>query len=356
MWTTSPSKRFRVLSVTVGAFAIVFLMVSATSARTPQPAASAGRNASARSAPDSPSLLTSGAYTDHLPLIRRDPSGPTLAGCAMFPPSNPWNLDVSSYPVHSNSTNYIDDISAGGDEFLHADFGSFLGYGIPYTVVASTQPSVPITFHPDGYADESDPGPFPIPPGAPIEEGSDAHVLVLEKDNCILYELFMATYIGPEWQVGSSAKFDLKSNALRTLGWTSADAAGLPILPGLVRYDEVAAGEIKHALRFTVWRTQRGFILPATHFASDSTDANRPPMGLRLRLTASYELSGFTGQALVILKALKKYGMIIADNGTSWYISGASDARFDDDDLDQLKTVPGNAFEAVYTGDIIANP
>jgi hypothetical protein len=256
--------------------------------------------------------------------------------------------------VHSNSANFIDDISADGDEFLHADFGSFLGYGIPYTIVASTQPSVPITFHPSGYEDESDPGPYPIPPNAPVEGGSDAHVLVLEKDNCILYELYRATYIGPGWQVWSSAKWNLNSNALRPEGWTSADAAGLPILPGLVRYDEVAAGQIKHALRFTVWRTQDGYIHPATHFAGDENRPNQPPMGLRLRLKAGTNISGFYGQARVILEALKKYGMIVADNGTSWYISGASDVRFDDEDLDQLKTVPGSAFEAVYT--VITNP
>lgn len=289
----------------------------------------------------------------YLPTVHRLSGGASLAGCNMFPPDNPWNTDISAYPVHPNSANFIADISADGDEFLHPDFGSNLSYGIPYTIVASTQPSVPITFDPDGYEDESDPGPFPIPPGAPVEAGSDAHVLVLEKNNCILYELYRATYIGPEWEVWASARFDLKSNALRPEGWTSADAAGLPILPGLVRYDEVSAGAIEHALRFTVWRTQRGYIHPATHFASDSSDPDRPPMGLRLRLKASYDISGFSGQARVILTALKKYGMILADNGTSWYISGATDARWDDDDLDQLKGVPGSAFEAVNTGSII---
>lgn len=308
-----------------------------------------------------PHAITSGTVTPeaYLPLVRRDPAGPALAGCQVFPADNPWNTDISGYDVHPNSNSFIDSIDyAGGNDnhYLHADFGSYLGYGLPYTIVASTQPSVPITFNPSGYEDESDPGPMPIPPDAPVEAGGDRHVLVLEKDNCILYELYNAQYIGPGWQVWSSAKWNLNTNALRPLGWTSADAAGLPILPGLVRYGEVAAGQIKHALRFTVERSQRGFILPATHFASDSSDPDLPPMGLRLRLKASYDISGFYGHAKVILEALKKYGMIVADNGTSWYISGASDARFDDEDLDQLKTVPGSAFEAVYTGEIITGP
>ena len=291
----------------------------------------------------------------HLPLVQRNFGGPTLAGCAVFPSANPWNLDIANYPVHPNSANFIADIeSQPNNQNLHADFGSNLSYGIPYTLVASTQPGVPISFDP--YGDESDPGPYPIPPNAPIEAGSDRHVLVLEKDNCILYELYAAQYVGPGWNAASGARWNLNSNALRPEGWTSADAAGLPILPGLVRYDEVAAGAIHHAVRFTVWRTQRGYIHPATHFASDSIDPNRPPMGLRLRLKASYDISGYTGQARVILEALKKYGMIVADNGSSWFITGATDPRWDDNDLDQLKTVPGSAFEAVYTGEIITNP
>jgi len=293
--------------------------------------------------------------TAHLPLILRNSGGPTLAGCQVFPPDNPWNTDISAYPLHPNSANFIADIDGTSNKFLHADFGSNLNYGIPYTIVASTQPSVPINF--TAYGDESDPGPYPIPPNAPIEGGAsstgDRHVLVLEKDNCILYELYRAFYTNPGWNADSGAIFDLSSNALRTDGWTSADAAGLPILPGLVRYDEVEDGAIHHAVRFTVWHTQNGYIHPATHFASSSSDPNRPPMGLRLRLKASYDISGFTGQARVILEALKKYGMIVADNGSSWYITGASDARWDDDDLDQLKTVPGNQFEVVYTGDIV---
>ena len=293
----------------------------------------------------------------YLPVVLHDAGGPTLAGCPMFPADNPWNQDISSLQVHPNSADYIARINSTGNKYLHADFGSFLGYGIPYTVVPGTQPLVPITF--DEYGDESDPGPYPIPPDAPIEGGTDStgdrHVLVLNSGECKLYELYHARQdqSGPGWTAGSGAVFTMTSNVLRPEGWTSADAAGLPILPGLVRYDEVAAGAINHAVRFTVWRTQRAYIHPATHFASSSTDPYLPPMGLRLRLKASYDIARFTGQARVILNALKKYGMLVADNGSSWFISGASDSRWNDDDLNQLKTVPGSAFEAVYTEDIV---
>jgi hypothetical protein len=287
-----------------------------------------------------------GATTIFLPLIRRD--GPTLGGCGMFPPDNAWNRDISNDPVDPNSDNFIAYISQTRGT-LHPDFGEPAEYGIPFVVVPPSQPLVPITF--TAYGNESDPGPYPIPPNAPIEGGSgstgDRHVLVLRQGECKLYELFRAFPNGPGWDAASGAVFDLNSNALRPLGWTSADAAGLPILPGLVRYDEVAAGAIRHALRFTVWRTRRAYILPATHFASSTTDPNAPPMGLRLRLKASYNLSGFTGQSRVILEALKRYGMMVADNGSSWYISGATDPRWDDDDLRQIKSVPGSAFEVV---------
>jgi hypothetical protein len=210
---------------------------------------------------------------------------------------------------------------------------------------------VPINFV--EYGDESDPGPYPIPPDAPVEAGGDHHVLVIDSDTCMLYELYHAEYVGPGWEAGSGAVFDLNSNKLRPEGWTSADAAGLPIFPGLVRYDEVSAGEIRHALRFTVERSQRAYIHPATHYASDRDDPSLPPMGLRLRLKANYDISRYTGMAKVILTALKKYGMIVADNGTSWFITGATDPRWDDDDLNQLKKVPGSAFEVVKSGEIV---
>jgi len=279
---------------------------------------------------------------------------PQIAGCPVFPPDNPWNRDISKDPVDPNSANYIAHMN-GNTKSLHPDFGSDPTYGIPYVVVAGTQPKAPMSFD---YDMESDPGPYPFPPNAPIEGGSnstgDRHVLVLDKDNCLLYETWDSHFVNPGWHCGSGAIFNLKSNQLRPDTWTSADAAGLPILPGLVRYDEaVTEGEIRHALRFTVQSTQRAFIHPATHYASSSTDPNAPPMGLRVRLKANYDLTRFHGTALVILNALKKYGLILADNGSDWYITGATDTRWDDEDLNQLKTVPASVFEVVQSGAII---
>jgi hypothetical protein len=268
-----------------------------------------------------------------------------IAGCAVFPADNPWNRDVSRDPVDPRSDAYIASIGAG--RTLHPDFGSDPDYGIPWTTVPGSQARVPMTFL---YADESDPGPYPFPADAPVEAGGDRHVLVLDRDNCRLYETFDSRYVAPGWRCGSGAVFDLRSNALRPDGWTSADAAGLPILPGLVRRDEVKSGSIRHALRFTARRTQRAYVAPATHFASSSTDLSLPPMGLRVRLKASYDLSRFRGDALVVLSALKTYGMFLADNGSDWFITGETNRLWDDDDLDQLKSVPGSAFEAVQHG------
>jgi hypothetical protein len=275
---------------------------------------------------------------------------PRIGGCSVFPSDNAWNEDVSGLPVDPNSATYIASINSTR-QFVHPDFGSDPTYGIPYTVVPGSQPLVPITF--TAYGSESDPGPYPIPDNAPVEAGSDKHVLVLDFGNCHLYEMFNSVKnAGAGWSCDSGAVFDLYSDALRPDTWTSADAAGLPILPGLVRYDEVQSGVITHALRFTVAQTQNGFIHPATHEAG-SANTSLPPMGLRLRLKASFDLSPFHGESLVILTALKKYGMIVADNGSSWYISGSTDTRWNDTDLDQLKTVPGSAFEAVQTGPIL---
>ena len=203
------------------------------------------------------------------------------------------------------------------------------------------------------YPSESDTGPYPVPLGAPIEGGSDRHVLTVDRDHCMLYEMYNAQPHGDHWEASNGAVFDLRSNALRPEYWTSADAAGLPIFAGLARYDEVALSELRHALRVTFNRTQRAYLHPATHFASSSTNVDRPPMGLRLRLRADYDLSGFHGQALVILRALQTYGLIAADNGTNWFVTGASDSRWDDTDLDQLKGVPGSAFEVVDTGEAL---
>jgi hypothetical protein len=283
--------------------------------------------------------------------------GPTIAGCPVFPASSPWNTDISADPADPNSSAIIAAINANGGQYLHPDFSSTAGWnppygaGIPFVVVSASQPAVCMKFT---YAGDSDPGPYPIPSNAPIEGGpsstGDRHILVIDKDSCKLYETFSSYFSASTgcWNCGSGAVFDLKSTALRTDCWTSADAAGLPIFPGLVRHDEaVVAGQIKHALRVTFDTTRQAFIHPATHYASSSTDPNQPPMGLRLRLKASFNTSGYTGAAKVILTALQKYGMIVADNGSNWYISGAPDPGWDDDNLDTLKQVPGTAFEVV---------
>ncbi len=288
-----------------------------------------------------------------MPALAKAPLGaaPHEGACPVFPASNPLNQDISHAPVDPNSAKYIASIGAG--IHLHADFGTPPSYGIPYTVVGPGQHKVPVHFE---YREESDPGPYPIPPGAPVEgagEEGDRHVLVLQEGTCKLYELYAARRQGRGWLAGSGAVFNLRSNALRPEGWTSADAAGLPIFPLLARYSEVKAGEIDHALRVTVAETQRGYIHPATHFASSSSDPNLPPMGLRLRLKASFDLAHYHGQALIILRALERYGLIVADNGSSWYITGAPNPHWNNEDLDQLKSVPGSAFEAVKTGPIL---
>jgi hypothetical protein len=279
------------------------------------------------------------------------PPTPREAGCRIFPASNPLNQEIAHAPVDPNSAAYI--ASIGLSAHLHADFGTNPGYGIPYTVVGANQPRVPIAF--SEFGEESEPGPYPIPPNAPVEgagEEGDRHVLVLQRGSCRLYELYSAQRHGSGWEAGSGAVFNLRSNKLRPEGWTSADAAGLPILPLLVRYPEVGSGAIDHALRVTVPRTQRGYIHPATHFASSSSDPRLPPMGLRLRLKATYSLAGFHGESLIVLRALKRYGLIVADNGSPWYITGAPDPRWNDEDLEQIKRVPGSAFEVVQSGAI----
>jgi hypothetical protein len=283
------------------------------------------------------------------------PPGPSIGGCPIFPVENPWNSDVTGYPLHPRSTQMIARIQSVGGDFLHPDFGENPDYGIPFVVVPADQPLVPIEL--TEYADESDPGPYPVPLDAPVEGGAqsdgDRHVLVLQQGACQLFELGVARRSGPGWTAFVGARWNLATGALRPLTWTSADAAGLPILPGLVRYDEVASGSIRHAIRVTFVQTQRGFILPATHFASSRTDPDLPPMGLRLRLSASFDLSGLTGQARVIAEAMQRYGLIVADNGSNWFFQGAPDPRWNDDDLGQLKSIPGNAFEVVDTGPVL---
>jgi len=264
----------------------------------------------------------------------------------VFPTSNAWNEDISSFPVHPNSDAIINTIGRG--THVHPDFGSI--YGIPYVLVPGTQPLVPVTFD---YASESDPGPYPIPANAPIEGDSDAHVLVINSQTCMLYELWDSSVLngGTAWHAGSGAVWNLNINATRPAGWTSADAAGLPVFPGLVRYEEVASGAINHALRFTVNNTRAAYIPPATHWASNATSTNLPPMGMRFRMKASFDCSSYSQEAQVMCTALKKYGMILADNGSDWYISGAPNPAFNDNHLGDVKQWTGDAFEVVYTGD-----
>jgi hypothetical protein len=272
-----------------------------------------------------------------------------VQGCPIFPADNIWNRDISQLPVDPHSDQYIATIGAQGS--LHPDFGTDPSYGIPYNVVQGTPKPVAVGFD---YAGESDPGPYPIPANPIIEDGGDAHILIMDEQGCHLYELYDAQRNADgSWHAGSGAIWDLRSNTLRPASWTSADAAGLPIFPGLVRYDEVAAGAINHALRFTAKNTRNTFVWPARHEASDSNDPNYPPMGLRLRLKASYSLAGFSGESLVILEALKRYGLIVADNGSPWFITGAPSASWSDENLEQLKRVPGSEFEAVESGPII---
>jgi hypothetical protein len=281
----------------------------------------------------------------------------SLNGKRLFPADNAWNQDVSNEPVDPNSANLIASMGLGTS--LHPDFGTVWNgapNGIPYIVVSGSQTKVPITF--TAYGNESDPGPYPVPANAPVEGGpngsGDRHVIVIDRDNWKLYELYRAFPNGSGWNADSGAVFDLNSNALRPAGWTSADAAGLPIFPGLVRYDEVfGLREITHALRFTASRTRRAYVSPARHFASSNTDPNLPPMGMRVRLKASVNISGYSPAMQVILRALKKYGMILADNGSNWYISGAPDSRWNDDELNTLKGLKGSDFEVVKMGTIV---
>lgn len=282
---------------------------------------------------------------------------PSARNCPIFPADNHWNLRVDDLPVHRNSDAIVRSI--GLRETLHPDFGSgrWEGgpIGIPFVTVPRDQERVPVRFT---YDDESDPGPYPIPRDAPVEGGrrsdGDRHVIVVDRARCHLYELFAAYPVegGVRWRAGSGATWDLRSNELRPKGWTSADAAGLPILPGLVRYDEVRRGKIDHAIRFTVSRTRRAYIYPARHFASDLTDADLPAMGQRLRLKRSFDISGFPRQARIVLRALKHYGMIVADNGSDWFLSGAPNRNWNNDALHTLGDVEGRHFEVVDTTDL----
>jgi len=277
--------------------------------------------------------------------------------CKVFPANNAWNQRVDQLPVASDSNALVRSI--GSDSNAHADFGSgkWEGgpIGIPYVVVSGKQKKVRVSFE---YAGESDRVRYPVPRNAPIEGGKNAdgdrHVIVIDKSKCKLYELYAAypKSGGKSWRAGSGAVWNLKSNKLRPSGWTSADAAGLPIYPGLARYDEVAKGEIAHALRFTAPRTRKAYVYPARHQAGSSNDPDLPPMGARLRLKSSVNIASFPKQSRVVLTALRRYGMILADNGSPWYVSGAPDRRWDNDDLRSLRGLSGSDFEVVDTSSL----
>jgi hypothetical protein len=281
-------------------------------------------------------------------------SAPMLGGCPVFPADSFWNTRIDSLQVHPMSDTWIENI--GRNMEFHMDFGSGTWdggpIGIPFNLVEGSSVSrYPVMFD---YSDESDPGPYPLPDHPEREYGSDHHILVVDTEACKLYELYDAGFDGGQWRSGSGAVWDLNSNALRPEEWTSADAAGLPILPGLVRYDEIVSGEIKHALRFTAEETA-GYIWPARHLTSPAQEGI-PPMGARFRLKADYDVSGFPRELQIILQAMKSYGIILADNGSSWYVSGAPDERWDNDMLHELDILRGNDFEAVDTSSLMIDP
>ncbi|MEV4533907.1 hypothetical protein AB0J82_08760 [Asanoa sp. NPDC049518] len=283
---------------------------------------------------------------------------PAKACSGALPADNVWRADVSRLPVHARSAAMV--ASIGASSAMHPDFGSGTWegapIGIPVTTVPAGQKKIPVEFE---YADESDRGPYPIPSDAKIEGGpqatGDRHVIAFDKSACKVYELFSAYPRGSGWKAGSGAVFDLRSNKLRPAGWTSADASGLSIFAGLVRYEEVATGKIDHAIRITVPKTRTGFTWPATHSASSATDANLPQLGQRLRLKASVGTGSMPKQARVVAEAMKRHGVIVADHGSAWYISGAPDSRWDNDALRALKSLTGSDFEVVDTSGLVSS-
>jgi hypothetical protein len=315
----------------------------------PSPAVTAPAPPTSRAAqPTTPRRTTTTTATATTGRPPVSASGPSFGSCPALPADDAWNRDVSSLPVHPRSAAWLASIGPGTD--VHPDFGSDPTYGIPVTISSGAPPAT-VTY--TAYGDESDPGPFPIPANARVESGGDGHVLVVDQPSCVLYELYAARKVTGGWEADSGARWDLRSNGLRPEGWTSADAAGLPIAPGLARFDELATGRLLHALRFTVRRTSSHHIHPATHDAGSTDSLDVPPMGARFRLKAGFDTSRFTGKSRVIVEGLKRYGMLLADNGSDWFISGDNDPRWDDDDIGQLKSIPGSAFEAVDTGEPI---
>jgi hypothetical protein len=280
---------------------------------------------------------------------------PGAPNCSVLPANNVWHADISALPVHPRSEAWLS--AMGGPSVrLHPDFGPSDGaqpYGIPYIVVPGSHTKVTIEFD---YSEESDPGPYPFGPDTPIEGGADRHALMIDRDHCVLYELYDADYAPGGSVAGSGAIFDLRSNALRPAGWTSADAAGLPIFAGLIRRDEVEAGVIDHAIRVTAEHTDRRYIWPARHQAGEADDPSLPPMGARFRLNAGFDISGFLPETQVILRAMKRHGLILADNGSSWFFGGASEPGWTNDVLDELKSIPAGAFRAVDTASLMVSP
>jgi len=278
-------------------------------------------------------------------------AAPPTTTCQVFPAGNIWNTDISTMPVHLRSAQWLASMAASTTK-LHPDFGA-PPYGFPYNIVDNTHPKVSVSFQ---YAGESDPGPYPVGADTLIESGSDRHALIVNRDSCTLYELYALTGSGSSWTAGSGAIFPLGSDALRPSGWTSADAAGLPIFPGLVRWDEVQAGAITHAIRFTAQQTDQSFLWPARHQAGTAANPSLPPMGARFRLKASYDISHFSTQTQVILRAMQHYGLILADNGSNWFFSGTQDAAWPDSLLSELKTVPAGQFDAVDESSLMIDP
>lgn len=340
---------------------------SPTPTRTPSPTPTRTPSPTPTQVATNTPTPTPTAHPTNTPVPGQTPEVGGEPNCQIFPANNWWNTNISSFPLDSNSDSYVNFV--GRNTHLHPDVGTVWDgkpIGIPYVIVGGNQPKVPITY----YYSDSDPGPYPIPPNAPVEGqpvgapntdnfGGDRHVIVIDETNCKLYETYDSHPVngGQSWTTGSAAIFDLNSNALRPDTWTSADAAGLPIYAGLIRYEEVVQqGVIDHALRFTTRDTQMAFIHPATHYASDNTAANVPPMGLRFRMKSSYNCTWASAETQVICAALKQYGMFVADNGSDWYLSGAPDSRWNDDALGDLKSITGNAFEVVNTGEPIIYP
>jgi hypothetical protein len=353
--------RSLVIGITLTTVAAVLAACSSSS--TPAAASLPGAAASASGSPEvtgSPSATPTGSPTPAKPSPSAKPTATTKpAACSVLPSNDVWHADVSHLPLLAKSSAYVKSIGLGDP--VHADFGSGTWdggpIGIPITTVAAGQAKVAVSFQ---YGDESDAGPYPVPRNAKIEGGSgasgDRHVIVYDAAHCKDYELYAAyPQSNGSWKAGSGAVYDLRSNKLRHAGWTSADAAGLPILPGLVTYAEVASGHIDHAIRVTVSATQAAYLWPARHVASSSHDTSLPPMGLRLRLKASVDISHLPKQARIVATAMKKYGVIVADNGSSWYISGAPDSHWNNDQLHALGSLTGTDFEAVNEASLMVS-